>query len=78
MFFDIFKKKDKKPVWPEEAQYKFHDFVYFRYKGEISFGYVWEAKMDEEGNVIYTIQIGGECPTFIYNNKEEQIVGKVQ
>jgi hypothetical protein len=76
MFLDIFKKKPKKPVWPVEAQYKFRDFVRFRHRGELHFGFVHEARV-ENGEVIYTLQMGGECPTFVYDYKEDQIVGKV-
>ena len=76
MFFNIFKKKEKKSDWPEKAIYKPRDFVRFRHRGELHFGFVHEAR-DEDGKVLYTIQMGGECPTFVYNYKEENIVGKV-
>ncbi len=76
MFLDIFKKKPKKPDWPEEAKYRARDFVRFRHRGELHFGFIHEARV-EDGEVIYTIQMGGECPTFVYNYKENQIVGKV-
>ena len=36
-----------------------------------------EAK-EEGGHILYTIQMGGECPTFAYNYKEEDIIGYVQ
>ena len=74
MFFNIFKKK---PVYPENAKYQLGDFVRFRHRGELHFGFIHEAKIEEEGNVLYTLQMGGECPTFVYNYKEENIVGKV-
>ena len=76
MFLDIFKKKPQKSAWPEEAMYKPRDFVRFRHRGELHFGFVHEARV-EDGEVLYTIQMGGECPTFVYNYKENQIVGKV-
>ena len=77
MFFDIFKRKPKKSAWPEQATYKPRDFVRFRHRGELRHGFIYEAELDGEGNVLYTIQMGGECPTFVYNYKEESIVGKV-
>ena len=77
MFFNIFKKKEQKSDWPENARYKPRDFVRFRHRGELHFGFINEARVDAEGNILYTIQMGGECPTFVYNYKEEQIVGKV-
>lgn len=76
MFFDIFKKKSTQNMWPEEAKYKMRDFVRFRHRGELHFGFVHEARV-EDGEVIYTLQMGGECPTFVYNYKEDKIVGKV-
>ena len=77
MFLNIFKKKPKKPAWPEEAKYKFRDFVRFRHRGELRHGFIYEARM-ENGEVIYTIQMGGECPTFVYNYSEEKIVGRIE
>ena len=77
MFFNIFKKKENKNAWPEGAKYKFRDFVRFRHRGELHFGFIHEARVDDEGNILYTLQMGGECPTFVYNYKEESIVGKV-
>ncbi|MBR2381909.1 MAG: hypothetical protein IKA84_05420 [Clostridia bacterium] len=77
MFFNIFKKKSKKDLWPEDAKYKYRDFVRFRYRGEIRFGFVFEVKVDADGDFAYTIQMGGECPTFAYNQKEQNIIGKV-
>ncbi len=77
MFFNIFKKKPKKDAWPEKAQYKLRDFVRFRHRGEIRFGLVYEAGIDEDGDIAYTIQLGGECPIFVYNYKEQNIIGKV-
>jgi hypothetical protein len=50
--------------------------VRFRHRGELHFGFIHEARL-EEGQVLYTIQMGGECPTFVYNYTENQIVGKV-
>ncbi len=73
MFFNIFKKK---PIYPEIAKYKIRDFVRFRHRGELHFGFIHEARV-ENGEVLYTIQMGGECPTFVYNYKEENIVGRV-
>lgn len=76
MLFNLFKKKAPKETWPLDAKYKYRDFVRFRHRGELHFGFVHEARV-ENGEVIYTLQMGGECPTFVYNYKEDQIVGKV-
>ncbi|MBR4836446.1 MAG: hypothetical protein IKU99_05485 [Clostridia bacterium] len=73
MFFDkLFKKK---PSYPENAKYKKGDFVNFRRRGDLSFGYIYEAFEGENGKITYTIQIGGQCPAMLYDWKEEDILG---
>ena len=67
--------RKKKIKFPEIAKYKIGDYVNFRYLNELYFGYIYDAKLDEDGKVLYTIQIGGQCPQFIENYKEEKIIG---
>ena len=67
-----FKKKKK---YPENAKYKLDDFVNFRYRGELYFGYIYEAFLTKENKVLYTIQIAGQCPALIHDYKEEDIIG---
>ncbi len=74
MIFDkIFKRKNKQDL--SVAKYKKGDFVNFRHRGELSFGYIYEVFVDDEKKVTYTIQIGGQCPAFLYSWKEEDILG---
>ena len=68
----LFKKKKK---YPENAKYKMGDFINFRYRNELYFGYIYDAKVNSENKVIYTIQIGGQCPALIYDYKEEALIG---
>lgn len=70
-----FKRKKKLPKYPENAKYQIGDFVNFRYRDELYFGYISFAHLDSKGNVLYSIQIGGQCPAFIYDYKEEDIIG---
>ena len=71
----MFLKFLKKKKYPEMAKYKDGDYVNFRYRNELYFGYIYDAKVDNENKVIYTIQIAGQCPALIYNYKEEDIIG---
>ena len=71
------KKLFKKEKWPTKAKYQKRDFVRFKYIGELFFGFIYEAFVDLYDNVTYTIQMGGECPTFVYKYKEEDIIGLV-
>ena len=71
MFF-----RKKKVKYPEEAKYKLKDYVNFRYRDELYFGFIYGAKVDEKTNkIVYTIQIAGQCPALIENYKEEDIIG---
>jgi hypothetical protein len=68
----FFRRKKK---YPENAKYKDGYYVNFRYRKELYFGYIYDAKVDKEGRVLYTIQIAGQCPALIYDYKEEDIIG---
>ena len=68
MFF--FKKK-----YPTEAKYKENDFVNFYYRGEMRFAWIYDAAVDKNGAISYTIQIGGQCPALLYNIPESDIIG---
>jgi len=68
----FFKRKEK---YPENVKYKKGDFVNFRYRNDLYFGYIYMAYVSKENKVTYTIQIGGQCPSFIYDYKEEDIIG---
>ena len=68
----FFKRKKK---YPANAKYQKKDFVNFRYRGELEFGYIHDAFEKEDGNITYTIQVAGQCPWFLYDYKEEDIIG---
>lgn len=72
MVIKLFFKKRKK--YPQQAKYKKGDFVNFRYRNELYFGYIYDAYV-EDMIVYYTIQIGGQCPGFIQKYKESDIIG---
>ena len=69
----FFKRKEKYPLG---VKYNKGDYVNFRYRDELYFGYIFMAYIDKKsGSVTYTIQIAGQCPYFIYDYKEEDIIG---
>jgi hypothetical protein len=61
--------------YPKAAKYKKGDFVNFTRRGELRFGWIYGAKAHKGGNVTYTMQIGGQCPSFLYDIPEEDIIG---
>ena len=68
----FFRRKKK---YPENAKYKDGDYVNFRYRNELYFGYIYDATIKDDGKIYYTIQIAGQCPALIYDYKEENIIG---
>ncbi len=73
MFLGKLFKKNRQDL--SVAKYKKGDFVNFRYRGDLSFGFIYEIFVNHDGKVTYTIQLGGQCPAFLYNWKEEDILG---
>lgn len=68
----FFKRKNK---YPENAKYKKQDYVNFRYRDELFFGYIFDAKVNQDNKITYTIQVAGQCPYFIKDYLEENIIG---
>ena len=77
----FFRKKDKKineqkvkrkPSIDDGAKFKLGQFVHFRYREELYFGYV-DYIYTVNDSKIYDIQVGGQCPAIIRGIKEETI-----
>lgn len=69
----LFKKKKKKPVI-NNNKYSLGRSVQFRYRGELTPGIVYDLNLDDEGKVIYDIQVGGECPFIVRGVSEKDII----
>jgi hypothetical protein len=77
----FFKKKQKKLLekyaskkaeLEKDSKFKIGEFVHFRYRDELYFGYVeWIYTVGD--SKIYDIQVGGQCPAVIKGVKEENI-----
>ena len=65
--------KKKKPVYPANAKWQKGQLVNFRYRDDLWFGWIWDAFVEDD-KIIYTIQIGGQCPSFVYKIPEETIL----
>ena len=66
-----FKKKKKAVI--TNNKYTVGQKVGFKYRGEVTPGYIYKINLDADNNVIYDIQIGGECPAIISDIREEEI-----
>ena len=71
-----FFRKKKPKVLITGNKYEVGDLVKFRHRGDLDPGYIYEVKLDNNDEIIYDIQIGGECPTIIENVKEKDIVSR--
>ena len=65
--------KKKKQI---ETKFKIGDSVRFRYRDELYFGWIYVIYPKEEGQTIYDVQVGGQCPMVIKGLKEEELTLK--
>ena len=73
----LFKKRKKEePVTGNK--YFVGDFILFHRKNELYNGYIYKVHYDNEKNIVYDIQIGGECPVVIENILENKIVRRAK
>lgn len=68
-----FFKKKKEKIVVIGNKYKVNDFVHFKYRGEVAPGYIYDVRYGDVENIIYDIQIGGECPAIIKDVEEKDI-----
>lgn len=66
-----FKKKEPEPVI--SAKFQAGDRVWFRHRGDRTTGHVYRVFAGENGEALYDVQVGGQCPYFLYGKKEEEL-----
>ena len=71
MNWKFWKRKKEEPVI--EAQFKDGDFIYFKRRGERTVGYVCKVYYGEDHEILYDVQVGGQCPYYWYGLKEDEI-----
>ena len=67
-----FRKKKSKSVITGN-KFEVGESVRFRYRDEMSPGTIYDMRLDSDNNIVYDVQIGGECPVVINNIKEDKI-----
>jgi len=67
-----FWKRKKKEVITGNL-YNLGQRVTFKRREDLMIGYIYEIHKDEEGKIIYDVQVGGECPTIIKGIAEDKI-----
>ena len=71
-----FFRKKKTVAITINSKYHVDDFVKFRHRGELDPGVIANVKLGPSGEVLYDIQIGGECPITVENVPEKDVILK--
>ena len=66
-----FFRKKRKIEFPH--RYEKDQSVTFHYQGDVTRGYIYSYSLNESGEVVYQIMLGGECPRIIENIAEKDI-----
>jgi len=67
-----FKKKDNKKI--TNSMFKLRDIVGFRYKGEMRRGTITNIEINANGEALYEVTMGGECPAVFNNLKDNNLI----
>ena len=65
--------RKKKPKIEVNSKFKEGEPVVFRYRGDLTYGWIYAIHVEKDGSVIYDIQVGGQCPAILYNIKEIEL-----
>lgn len=57
-----------------KGKYEVGDLVKFRHRGELDPGYIYAVYLNANNEVVYDVQVGGECPAIIKNVLEKDII----
>ena len=68
-----FKKKNK-VIIQINSKFKLGDFVDFYYKDDVYFGKISNINLDSKNQVIYDIDIAGQCPATLSEINEEKVI----
>lgn len=73
----VFLRKRKKQTEPiTNAKFKDSQFVGFHVNNELYTGYIYAIHRQLNGDIVYDIQIGGECPAIKRDVPENKIFAK--
>ena len=70
----MFFKKRSKAVSYSNSKFKINDYVDFFHKDDLYFGHISNIYLDENKQVLYDIDIAGQCPATLQGISESKIV----
>ncbi len=68
-----FKKRSKAVSYPD-SKYKINEYVDFFHKDDLYFGHISNIYLDSNGDVLYDIDIAGQCPATLTEISEKKVV----
>lgn len=70
----MFFRKKKKETVQINSKFKFNDFVDFYYRDDVYFGKISNVYLASSGEVLYDIDIAGQCPATLTEIEEEKVI----
>ena len=70
----MFFKKKKKVIEPINSKFKLKDFVDFYYRDDVYFGSISNVYLASNGEVLYDIDIAGQCPATLTEINEKKVI----
>ena len=74
IYLVMFFKKKKKVIEPINSKFKLNDFVDFYYKDDVYFGSISNVYLASSGEVLYDIDIAGQCPATLTEINEKEVI----
>lgn len=70
----MFWRKKKKVTIEVISKFKVDDFVDFYHKDDIYFGKISKVYLDGSGEVLYDIDIAGQCPATLTEINQDKVI----
>ena len=70
----MFFKRKKKVLEQINSKFKLSDFVDFYYQDDVYFGKISNVYLASSGEVLYDIDIAGQCPATISEIEENKVI----
>ena len=69
--------RKKKTIEVIDSKYQLGDFVLFKNKkDEATNGHIYAIRKLNNGDIVYDIQIGGECPAILTDIPENKVINR--
>ena len=70
----MFFRRKKKETVQIDSKFKLKDFVDFYHRDDVYFGKISNIYLDASGEVLYDIDIAGQCPATLIEIEEKKVI----